>query len=228
MVNQELINWIKGQQREGHNLKQIADYLIRQGYNQNDVEQAINIASNQNVQNNVPSETKPKNHLLIIIVSVVVLCLICGGIFFLIHKDSFDNSKVNIKVNLNQDNTSKKVTVSTSSVPNKGCTFSSDCSGGLYCLEGVCTTIDDFFTNHVACCEEGMLVGGVSECDLVKQHTERIESCSQFPCKNCEKETQVCVSSNNDNIFVAYCSECLNRFDCKTGFICDKGRCVSG
>ena len=89
MVNQELINWIKGQQREGHNLKQIADYLIRQGYNQNDVEQAINIASNQNVQNNVPSETKPKNHLLIIFVSVVVLCLICGGIFFLIHKDSF-------------------------------------------------------------------------------------------------------------------------------------------
>ena len=45
MVNPQIVNWIKQQESQGYSPQQLYDSLIQQGYNPNEVNEAIRIAS---------------------------------------------------------------------------------------------------------------------------------------------------------------------------------------
>ena len=89
MVNQQIINWIKSQEAQGYSPQQIYSNLIQQGYNPNEVDKAINIASQQNKQVSQSTEPVKKsfNFLAIIIIGILVIGLIGGGIFYFTSQD---------------------------------------------------------------------------------------------------------------------------------------------
>ena len=68
MVNQQLIDWIKSEEAQGYTPQQLYNSLIQQGYNPNEVNEAIKIASQPNQQMNKLSDPtkKPFNFLHII------------------------------------------------------------------------------------------------------------------------------------------------------------------
>ena len=90
MVNQQLVDWIKSEEAQGYTPQQLYNSLIQQGYNPNEVIEAINIASQPSQQVNPSSKPIKKSfHLLsIIIIGVVVIGLIGGGIFFFTSQDN--------------------------------------------------------------------------------------------------------------------------------------------
>lgn len=225
MVDEGILNWINEQKKQGYTPEQLRYSLIQQGYPPQEVNEAINISFGQiNLNDNYnPSQKKHKKYWIII--AVIVLGLVVGGYFFLHSQGYFHIVKGNVKIESDGDST--KVTLSTGSdISSSECTFSDDCPEGLECIQDKCTTIEDFYKNHVACCEEGMLIGGVPECDLARQNTNNVVySCEQFICENCEKGVQSCVRSQTNGFF-SYCAECLNRFSCKEGFNCEFGECV--
>lgn len=107
MVNQQLIDWIKSEEAQGYTPQQLYNSLTQQGYNPNDVNEAINIASRQNQQINQSSETIKKLNLLhIIIIGVVVIGLIGGGIFLFTSQD--DNADSDTEVSSNDLLTDKE------------------------------------------------------------------------------------------------------------------------
>ena len=99
MVNQELIELIKSEEVQGYASQQLYNFLIQQGYNPNEVNEAIKIASQTSQQVNLLSKLMKKlfNFLLILIIGVVVIGLIGGGIFFF----TFQNNNVNSDTEIN-------------------------------------------------------------------------------------------------------------------------------
>lgn len=47
MVNQQLLDYIKTEEAQGYTPKQLRDYLIQQGYDPNEVDEAINIVNTE-------------------------------------------------------------------------------------------------------------------------------------------------------------------------------------
>ena len=56
MVNQQLIDYIKTEEAQGHTLQQLRNYLLQQGYKSSDIEEAINYANAETHQNNNQSQ----------------------------------------------------------------------------------------------------------------------------------------------------------------------------
>ncbi|MAE13109.1 hypothetical protein CMO92_00960 [Candidatus Woesearchaeota archaeon] len=83
MADQELIDWIKNSKSQGYNNQQLYNALVQRGYNPNEANQALGIASEKNTQINQKSEPlkKPFNFLYIIIIGVVIIGLASAGIF---------------------------------------------------------------------------------------------------------------------------------------------------
>ena len=79
MVNQEIIDKIKNRLKQGDANSQIYDALVQEGYNVNDINEAIIEVSN--------SIKKPIK-ILPIIIGVVILVLICGGLYFALNSNS--------------------------------------------------------------------------------------------------------------------------------------------
>ncbi|MCK5416514.1 hypothetical protein KAI92_03745 [Candidatus Parcubacteria bacterium] len=114
MANQQIVDWIKQQDSQNYTSQQLYNSLVQQGYNPNEVNKAIKIASqspppiNQSIE---PTKTSI-NILPIIIIGVVVIGLISGGIFFFfsqnnkISSDTKTNSQ-NILTNKKTDQASK-------------------------------------------------------------------------------------------------------------------------
>ena len=108
MVNQQLIDWIKSEEAQGYTPQQLYNSLIQQGYNPNEVNEAIKIASQPNQQTSQSSEPVKKsfNLLPFMIIGVVVIGLIGGGIFFFTSQN--DNTNSNIEANSNNLLTDKE------------------------------------------------------------------------------------------------------------------------
>ena len=108
MVNQQLIDWIKSEEAQGYTPQQLYNSLIQQGYNQNEVNEAIRIASQPSQQINQSSEPTKKsfNFLPILIIGIVVIGLIGGGIFFFTSQ----NERIGSDTKINSENmlTNKK------------------------------------------------------------------------------------------------------------------------
>ena len=109
MVNQQLVDWIKSEEAQGYTPQQLSNSLIQQGYNPNEVNEAINIASQPNQQVNPSSEPIKKsfNLLPIIIIGIVVVGLIGGGIFFFTSQDN-NNGDSDTEINSNDLLTDKE------------------------------------------------------------------------------------------------------------------------
>ena len=90
MANQQIVDWIKQQDSQNYTSQQLYNSLVQQGYNPNEVNKAIKIASqspppiNQSIE---PTKTSI-NILPIIIIGVVVIGLISGGIFFFFSQNN--------------------------------------------------------------------------------------------------------------------------------------------
>ncbi|MCK5333908.1 MAG: hypothetical protein KAJ24_05310, partial [Candidatus Aenigmarchaeota archaeon] len=93
MVNQQIINWIKQQDSQGYSSQQLYNYLIQQGYNPNEVNEAIRIVS---------QPTSQVNQLSIIIIGIVVVTLICGGMIFLFSQNdgAVSDTEINSETDL--------------------------------------------------------------------------------------------------------------------------------
>ena len=96
MVNPQIVNWIKQQESQGYSPQQLYNSLIQQGYNPNEVNEAIRIASQSSLQVNQYSEPtkKPTTFLPILIIAVVVIALIGGGIYWFVSQDKNSNSEI--------------------------------------------------------------------------------------------------------------------------------------
>jgi hypothetical protein len=86
MVNQQLINYIKTEEAQGYTPQQLRNYLIQQGYNPSEVDEAINYANARNIyqfsqptqqfqtSQNVSSKERP-----VAITIIAILYFISGG-----------------------------------------------------------------------------------------------------------------------------------------------------
>lgn len=103
MGKQQLIDWIKSQEAQGYTEQQLYNSLIQQGYNPNEVNEAIKITSQSNQQKDQTSKpSKSSNLVLFVIIGVITLGLIGGGIFLFISQNDKDNSDgiTNLESNL--------------------------------------------------------------------------------------------------------------------------------
>jgi len=106
MVNQQIIDWIKSEESQGYTPQQLYNSLIQQGYNPNEINEAIRIASQPNEQKYPSTEPikKPLNILPFIIIGIVVVGLISGGIFFFTsQKDKADSEIIHRSVDRTDD-----------------------------------------------------------------------------------------------------------------------------
>lgn len=103
MINQQIADWIKSQEAQGYTPEQIYSYLTQQGYDPNEVTEAINLsaqapapASPQTApvqttpagsQQTVPAK-KSKSMLPILIVGIIVIAAAGGGAFYFLTKNS--------------------------------------------------------------------------------------------------------------------------------------------
>jgi len=79
MVNSQLANWVRNQIAQGYTTKQIYDSLVRQGYNSQDINEAINFSSSSIK----PLNQQPKQNIgLYLIVCTVIILVISGSIFY--------------------------------------------------------------------------------------------------------------------------------------------------
>ena len=86
MVNQQLVGWIKAEEVQGYSSEQLYNSLIQQGYAPTEVTEAINFDSQQPPESTQqyakqPSQPikKPKNHLPIIVISIIFIGLLLAG-----------------------------------------------------------------------------------------------------------------------------------------------------
>lgn len=92
MVNQQILDWIKSQETQGYSNQQIYSYLTQQGYNPDEVNEAINsVAQTPKPMNQqTPPIKKPASILPIFMISLVVIAVVAGGIFYFMfqHKEA--------------------------------------------------------------------------------------------------------------------------------------------
>ncbi|MBW2979794.1 hypothetical protein KY360_00070 [Candidatus Woesearchaeota archaeon] len=72
MVNQQLIDYIKSEEAQGYTVKQLYDYLIKQGYDSKEVNEAINLVNKRQAKSAKP-----------VVIILVVLIMIIGASYFL-------------------------------------------------------------------------------------------------------------------------------------------------
>ena len=97
MVNQQLIDWIKNQESQGYSDQQLYNLLIQQGYNPNEINEAIKFAK-QVLQPIKQSSKKSIKLLYIIIAGIVLVTLVIGGIFwFVSNQDSSSDLDTSMK-----------------------------------------------------------------------------------------------------------------------------------
>ncbi len=112
------------------------------------------------------------------------------------------------------------------------CTFDTDCPGSdTICAIGWCyDTPEETYGDIHPCCDEAAIINGNDECDWVANYTsEPMVNCSYIPCDNCEDRVyRSCISSLRlgDTILIDYCGECIDDFDCKTGYVCEHSMCI--
>ena len=92
MVNQQLINYIKTEEAQGYTPQQLRNSLIQQGYNAQEVDEAISYANQKNTYPQQQTTNKPmssgasgikrRNPFLIILFSIITLGIY--GIFWLV------------------------------------------------------------------------------------------------------------------------------------------------
>jgi len=92
-----MIYWIKSQEARGYSPQQIYNSLIQQGYNPNEVNDAIRIASQPSLSANQYTEAikKPISLIPFIIIGIVVIALIGGGVLYLTTHNNKETSKPN-------------------------------------------------------------------------------------------------------------------------------------
>lgn len=116
---------------------------------------------------------------------------------------------------------------------NVSCTFDSECPESEFCLARRCETIEEFYSHHFGCCEQGVTVTinniDYSDCGFMATLTDNMKDCSQISCPTCTIGTQTCVAHPKrlENLpFYNYCAECLSNSQCKTGYSCVNQKCV--
>jgi len=67
MVNQQLVDYIKTQAKNGYPVNQIANYLMQQGYSQEDVNSAVNALSKPSV------DKKTLIQRIVIVIMVLII-----------------------------------------------------------------------------------------------------------------------------------------------------------
>ena len=96
MVNQQLIDWIKSEEAQGYTLQQLYNSLIQQGYDANEVNEAMRSVYQQSQKTRPSSEPikKPFNFLPVIIIGVIIVGLAGGGIFFFTSQEHKAGSEI--------------------------------------------------------------------------------------------------------------------------------------
>lgn len=94
MANRQIINWIKNQESHGYSPQQIYTFLIRQGYNQNDVNGALNLTSRKQTpqQGVLPPKWAP--FLPLLLIGMAIAALVWGGIFWFASQDNKTGSEI--------------------------------------------------------------------------------------------------------------------------------------
>ncbi len=113
------------------------------------------------------------------------------------------------------------------------CIFDSECLENEFCLAGSCATIEEFYSHHFGCCEQGVTITidkiDYSDCGFMATLTENMRDCTQISCPACAIGTQTCVAHPKRTAilpFYNYCAECLSNSQCKTGYSCINKKCV--
>ena len=93
MVNQQLVNYIKNSKAKGYTPQRLKNYLIQEGYNAQEVDEAISYTNQDNIQptqqttnksmSSKASGIKRRNPFLIILFSVITLGIY--SIFWLVY-----------------------------------------------------------------------------------------------------------------------------------------------
>lgn len=103
MVNQQIIDWIKSQESWGYTTQQIRSYLIQQGHDLKEIDEALNLVSPSSEKINQPIQPikSPIKILPFLIIGVVFLAVIGGGIFYFISKNNKELSDSDLNSNNN-------------------------------------------------------------------------------------------------------------------------------
>jgi hypothetical protein len=103
VVNQQIVDWIKSQEAQGYDPQQLYSYLIQQGYNSAEVNDALNfIAQPSRPMSQQAQPIKPHTNILpILIISLVVIVVVGGGFYFM-SQNNKETSNPNL--NLNNEN----------------------------------------------------------------------------------------------------------------------------
>ncbi len=92
-IKQEMINWIKEQNAQGHSKEDVFDYLIKQGYGTTEIEEAMELALNPGPQiSPMYAGMKKPNNILMIVGGItgtllVVAIVVTALIYFYNEKD---------------------------------------------------------------------------------------------------------------------------------------------
>ena len=81
MVNKQLVDWIKSEEAQGYSEKQLRDYLLKQGYNSKDVEDAIKSCGQKETTTPFLAKDVFKPTILKCLFPVLVLVLILVSFF---------------------------------------------------------------------------------------------------------------------------------------------------
>lgn len=101
MVTQQLIDYIKQQLQNGISKENIKSALVANGWNENDIIQALNTLDNQPTQTNLTptagkQSTSSKKIYYVVFAILLLVAGIAGGFFYLKNKTSLLSDKVGL------------------------------------------------------------------------------------------------------------------------------------
>jgi len=90
MVNQQLLEWIRNQISQGTDSEQIREIPIKKGYNIDDVNEAINIVTQERLLKQANNSNK-RQILPILLIFILAVAIIGGSIMLLANNNKNDN-----------------------------------------------------------------------------------------------------------------------------------------
>ncbi|MBU0459848.1 MAG: hypothetical protein KJ597_02170 [Nanoarchaeota archaeon] len=183
MVNKELLHYIKSEEAQGYSSQQLSSYLVQQGYDPKEVNEAINFA-------NRPKHVVNKKLIIISIIFVIIIIISFFFVHWFFTRSICGNGIVE-----------EGETLETCCL-DAGCLGEQTCENNV-CLEPICEGCQ-YLENHICkdydCCTDS----DCSDEEICEDH-----ECTVLGCGECQyiedrvcKDYECCVNGdcNNDEI----------------------------
>ena len=233
MVNQQLIDYIKSEEAQGYTPKQLYDYLVQQGYNPNEVNEAINSVNQNIATQNKPSPAKAapgKHDHKFIIITAISFVILISAVFWVFTGPVCGNGELE-----------KGETIET-------CCLDAGCLGEQICRDNACIEptcgICQYLENHrclsYECCDDNSCASteicqdnncielSCDDCQYASNHIcNDYVCCNDIDCDDNNTDTDdACLnpstpSASCSNIF----NECETDADCNDNDVSTKDAC---